>query len=72
MEEPSFYLWSYLHLLGRAEQPWGSVPTFPSTVLGDCIFGIKSELNMHPQEMWSLVMAHLRPCCAPWSHCQQV
>jgi len=41
-------LWSYLHLLPGAEQPQGSVPTFPSAVLGDCIFGIKSELCLPP------------------------
>lgn len=49
------HLWSYLHLQGGAEQPQGSVPTFPSTVLGDCIFGIKSELYLHPRRhgLWS-------------------
>lgn len=59
-----------------AEQPRGSVPTFLSTVLGDCIFGIKSELCLHPQEM-SLVLTQLssassRPSCAPQPHRIQV
>lgn len=57
-----FHLWSYLCLLGGAEQPQGSVPTFPSTVLGDCIFGIELELYLHSQEMCSLILAQLRPC----------
>lgn len=57
MEEPSFPL----VVLSGAEQPQGSVRTFPSTVLGDCIFGIKSELYLHPWRMWSAQLLLVAP-----------
>lgn len=72
IEEPSFPL----VVLSGAEHPQGSVPTFPSMVLGDCIFGIKSELYLHPWRiygLWSwLGSASASHSCASWPRCLQV
>ncbi|KFP82345.1 hypothetical protein N310_12322, partial [Acanthisitta chloris] len=63
MEEPSF-----LVVVLPSPPVWGGTTSglchylSQPCAISDCIFRIKSELYLHPQELWSLALAQLRPC----------